>query len=86
MREIGPAAAGSDAEVAGSYPLGVLWLYEERGVRRLKRAIVVLLLVAALAFLARGADRPTDPSLRTVPDAPVAPAPTGGGSELPGDP
>lgn len=62
----------------------MLWLYEERGLRRLKRAVIVLLAAGVLTFLARGADRPSDPSLRSVPDAPVAPAPTT--IVLPGDP
>ena len=62
----------------------MLWLYEEDGVRRLKRAVVVLFVAGILAFLARGADRPSDPSLRSVPDAPVAPAPTT--IMLPGEP
>lgn len=62
----------------------LLWLHEDAGVRRLKRAVIVLLVAGFLAFVARGADRPVDPSLRSVPNAPVAPAPTAG--LLPGDP
>jgi len=62
----------------------VLWLQEEVGVRRLKRAIVVLLVAGFLAFVARGADRPANPALQSVPGAPVAPAPST--NVLPGEP
>jgi hypothetical protein len=62
----------------------VLWLHEEGGVRRLKRAVLALLVAGLLAFVARGADRPADPTLESVPDAPVAPVPTT--SVLPGEP
>lgn len=70
--------------VAGPSLRSVLWLHEEGGVRRLRRAILALLVAGVLAFLARGADRPSDPALRSVPDAPVAPAPTT--VVLPGEP
>lgn len=62
----------------------MLWLHEDRGVRRLKRTIVVVLAAGFLAFLARGADRPKNPSLQSVPGAPVAPAPST--NVLPGEP
>lgn len=62
----------------------MLWLHEDRGVRRLRRAVVVLLVAGFLAFVARGADRPQNPSLQSVPGAPVAPAPTT--NVLPGEP
>jgi hypothetical protein len=62
----------------------MLWLHEDRGLRRLRRAVVVLLVAGVVAFLARGADRPADPSLQSVPGAPVVPAPTT--ALLPGEP
>ena len=62
----------------------MLWLHEDSGVRRLRRAVIVLLVAGFLAFLARGADRPKNPSLQSVPGAPVAPAPST--NVLPGEP
>ena len=62
----------------------MLWLHEERGLRRLRRAVIVLLVAGFLTFLARGADRPANPRLQSVPGAPVAPAPTT--ALLPGEP
>ncbi|HET7654870.1 MAG TPA: hypothetical protein VFK42_17685 [Acidimicrobiales bacterium] len=62
----------------------MLWLHEERGLRRLRRAVVVLLVAGFVSFLARGADRPKNPSLQSVPGAPVAPAPST--NVLPGEP
>jgi hypothetical protein len=51
----------------------------------LRRIVTVLLVCQALAFLARGADRPADPFLKDGPAVTIAPAPsTTGVPGLPG--
>jgi hypothetical protein len=47
---------------------------DERGVRRLRRIIVTVLVLGLLAFVVRGADRPKDPTLGPATTATSAPA------------
>jgi hypothetical protein len=49
-------------------------LRDEEGVAWLRRAVAVLVVAGALAFVARGADRPANPILADTPTS--APAPT----------
>jgi len=47
------------------------WLFDDAGMAWLRRIIVVLLVAAFVALLAKGANRPADPYLR--PATPASP-------------